>query len=227
VPLWKPADEEMSYADYNFELVGEIVRRVSRMPLHRFARTRIFPPLGMGDTYYCAPDAPSERRVRRATPIPWDLTGETFEAFETGGLYSAASSALSTAQALAIFGQMFLNRGAYGSAGLLSPASVAAMTRNQIPGVRSTFLEEVFPEASWAFGWGVHGSKTNLVARLSSASSFEHSESGGAFFRVDPTNDLVGVYLSATKVMESVAQWMVNYRRDLFMDAVTAAVVEP
>ena len=35
------------YSDINFELLGEIVRRVSGKPLDQFAREQIFAPLGM------------------------------------------------------------------------------------------------------------------------------------------------------------------------------------
>jgi uncharacterized protein YbbC (DUF1343 family)/CubicO group peptidase (beta-lactamase class C family) len=40
------------YSDINFELLGEIVRRVSGMPLDEFARREIFLPLGMRDTFF-------------------------------------------------------------------------------------------------------------------------------------------------------------------------------
>jgi len=38
------------YSDINFELLGEIVRRVSGTPLDEFARREVFEPLGMRDT---------------------------------------------------------------------------------------------------------------------------------------------------------------------------------
>jgi len=38
------------YSDINFELLGEIVKRVSGLPLDVFARREIFEPLGMRDT---------------------------------------------------------------------------------------------------------------------------------------------------------------------------------
>jgi serine-type D-Ala-D-Ala carboxypeptidase len=46
-PLWKPPGVEMFYGNYNYDLLGEIVRRVSGQALADFARTRIFEPLGM------------------------------------------------------------------------------------------------------------------------------------------------------------------------------------
>jgi len=225
-PLWKPPGEEMSYSPYSFELLGEIVRRVSGTSIDRFERTRLFEPLGMNDTYNCPVDGPPELRARRvpdpeAVPDPMDL------AHETERLVYGSGGELSTANDLAILGQMFLNGGAYGRARVLSPASVSAMTRNQIPGIRATYGTEVFPEASWGLGWGVHGSKAGRSGGLYSAESFEHSGATGVNLWVDPTNEIVGVYLSLTPVGRFAPDWTKNWQHDLFMDAVTAAVVEP
>src|SRR5919108_3742995 len=51
-PLWKPPGVEMSYCSYGYNLLGEIVRRVSGQALADFARDRIFEPLHMQDTFY-------------------------------------------------------------------------------------------------------------------------------------------------------------------------------
>jgi len=40
------------YSDINFELLGEIVRRVSGQPLDVFCKKEIFEPLGMNDTQF-------------------------------------------------------------------------------------------------------------------------------------------------------------------------------
>jgi CubicO group peptidase (beta-lactamase class C family) len=220
-PLWKPAGVEMSYADLNFELAGEIVRRVSGQSLAEFARLRIFEPLGMKDTHYCRVDVPRPRRAWRG-PDPADPWREIIE---TEHVVQASGRSWATAMDMAILCQMFLNRGAYGEARILSPASVAEMTRNQIPGIRSTFLNEVFPEASWGLGWSIHGSKTGLCGTLYSPEAFEHWGAGGAYVWADPVYDLVGIYLAAAPnphTDEGKAMW----RNDIFTDAVTAAARE-
>ena len=63
VPIAAP-DERFIYSDINFELLGEIVRRVSGMRLDEFARREIFEPLGMRDTMFLPPAA-SGRASRR------------------------------------------------------------------------------------------------------------------------------------------------------------------
>src|ERR1035438_7923568 len=47
-----PPSERFVYSDINFELLGEIVRRVSGETLDRFVREQVYGPLGMRDTGY-------------------------------------------------------------------------------------------------------------------------------------------------------------------------------
>jgi len=228
-PLNKPPGEEMSYCDFGFELAGEIVRRITGMPLDRAIQSRIFQPLGMSSSFFCRMDAPKDRRAKRPTragyvPDAFDL------AIEQERCVLASGTAISTATDLAAFGQMFLNRGAYGSARILSPASVAAMTRNQIPGVPSKFFLEEFPEASWGLGWSLHGTKTGSCGALYSAESFEHwGGGGGCYLWVDPVYELIGVYYAATPPLTSHTarvDWAKAWRNDLFTDALTASIVD-
>ncbi|GAG38496.1 unnamed protein product, partial [marine sediment metagenome] len=155
-PLWKPPGTEMSYCNYGYELAGEVVRRVSGRSLADFACERIFGPLGMKDTWYVVPDSARHRIVRRsedAIDAAWLESPETLETpWASGGVFA-------TTMDTATFGQMFLNRGTYGGARILSRASVAAMTRNQIPGISARHGDQFFPEASWGLGWSVRGSK--------------------------------------------------------------------
>lgn len=214
-PLWKPPGAEMSYCNYGYELLGEIVRRVSGMSLDDFARERIFEPLGMKDTCYIVSDSVRHRVVERPQdkPFAW-IQNRAFQEtpWARGGVHS-------TTMDMAIFGQMFLNRGTYGGARILSPASVAEMTRNQIPGISSRSFDEFFPEATWGFGWNVHEGKKDR-GTLHSPKAFCHGGAGGVFLWVDPVYEIVGVYFSV-----QLGEWYaMNF--DLFMNAVTAAVVD-
>ena len=231
-PLWKAPGSEMSYADFNFDLTADIVRRASGIPLDRFAESRIFKPLGMKNTYYCRVDADARRLVRRppdprppgSPPNPW--LDAVRASMDTERIYDGSGFAVSTVLDLAIFGQMFLNRGVYGSSRVLSPVSVAEMTRNQIPGIGASFEGQVFPEAVWGLGWSVHGDKTGECGALYSPGSYEHWGAGGRYVWVDPDLDIVGVYLSSTVSQWGSRQWLKYWRNDLFTDAVTASVVE-
>ena len=217
-PLWKPPGKEMSYCNSGYELLGEIVRRVSRRSVADFARERIFEPLGMVDAGYVAAESVRHRIVRRPEDTPfshWNNRGPQERPSAAGGVSS-------TAMDMAIFGQMFLNRGIYGNARILSPASVAEMTRNQIPGISSwlPFMNKFFPEAGWGFGWNILGDKKDY-GTLHSPQAFDHGGSGGVYLCVDPVYELVGVYFSVAP-RDDYDSWCL----DLFMNAVTAAVVD-
>ena len=226
-PLWKVPGVEMCYSNFGYNLLGEIVRRVSGQSLAKLARDRIFQPLGMEDTFYIVPESVRHRIVRRPRDAPYTVgaAGPGLGTREHEELPWASGGVYSTAMDMAIFAQMFLNRGSYGDARILSPASVSEMTRNQIPGIGSRFGDEFFPEASWGLGWGIRGNKKALrYGSPHSPETFSHQGAGGAFFWVDPVYDLVGVYFSV--VLEMIDSLRSKTGFDLFMNAVTAAVVE-
>ena len=226
-PLWKPPGVEMSYSNHGYNLLGEIVRRVSGQSLADFARERIFEPLRMEDTFYIVSDVVRARIVQRPLDAPFavGVVGPGLGTREHQELPLAAGGVYTTVKDLAIFGQMFLNRGRYGDVRILSPAAVAEMTRNQIPGIGSRIVGEFFPEASWGFGWSIHGNKKALrYGSLHSPHTFYHHGSGGVQFWVDPVHEIVGVYFSVA--LEQIDEVRTKECHDLFMNAVTAAVVD-
>jgi CubicO group peptidase (beta-lactamase class C family) len=231
-PLWKAPGEEMSYNNYGWELLGEVVRRVSGRSLADFARERILDPLGMKDTSYVPPETVWPRIVRRPRDAPFAIGAKALAGFFVGledpelrELPWACGGAYSTALDVAALGQMFLDRGRYGDARILSPASVAEMTRNQIPGISAQFHEEYFAEASVGYGWDVHGSKKALAdASLLSPRAFGMGGLMGTKLWVDPDRDVVVVYFSAAAALRTPEIGVSS--KDLFVDAVIAAVEE-
>ena len=216
-PLWKRPGAEMRYCNYGYNLVGEIVRRVSGRSLDDFARERLFRPLGMKDSYFVVPDSVSHRSVRRSPDIP-DAHRDT-RAFQK--VPWPRSGAHSTAMDMAIFGQMFLNGGSYNDNSVLSPATVTAMIHNQIPGISAEYFGRFFPEASWGFGWDVHGDKkAHDRGTLHSPKAFSHSGAGGVFLWVDAVYRITGVLFGV------LINWEEGICIDLFMNAVTAAIVD-
>jgi CubicO group peptidase (beta-lactamase class C family) len=222
-PLWKPPGTEMSYCNYNYELLGEIVTRACGQPLQDFVRARICEPLGMRDTHFVVPEALRPRVVRRP---PDAYSADFLNSRQFQDEPYACGGAFGTALDLASFGQMFLNRGRYGDVRLLSPATVAAMTRNHIPGISSHYDGEVFPEASWGLGWSVLGEKkAERYGSLRSAQSFEHGGNGGVFLWVDPVYEIVGAYFSVVlRVLPPFDNF--DWSADLFMNMATASIVD-
>jgi CubicO group peptidase (beta-lactamase class C family) len=214
-PLWKKPGEEMSYCNGGYVLLGEIVRAVTGTSLVEFARDRIFGPMGMRDTDYALPDAASSRVV--TYPPGWRAEYGEFVPL----MLACGSTTYSTAIDLAVFGQTFLNGGTYGDARLLSRPAVTEMTRNQIPGIPATFLGEQHAEASWGYGWTAAGSEKWTEWPVFPEGTFGHGGDSGAIMWVDPSNDLVGVFLAVSRW--EPPQGLVSCV-DLFANAVYAAL---
>jgi CubicO group peptidase (beta-lactamase class C family) len=223
-PLTFSPGTEQRYCTFGFELVGEIVRRVSQKSLDDFARERLFEPLGMKDTTYIVPEPASHRVAKRPADGPLAyIDGREFQ--ETPW---AAIGAHSTAMDLAVFGQMFLNQGLYGDTRILSPVTVTEMTRNQIPGISSQFVDEYFLEAGTGFSWFIRENKKVVIygETLQSAKTFVHSGAGGVALWVDPVYEIVGCYFSVDLGPITLAQAYRYGCADLFINAVTAAIVD-
>ena len=209
-----PPGQEMAYHDENYQFLGEIVRRVSGQSLDDFARERVFGPLGMKDSYYETPDSVRHRIVDRSDDAPFAGGMEFWINLPVG-----SDGVISTAMDMATFGQMFLNGGSYGDARILSPASVAQMTKDQIPGVGWRFGEETGSDASWGFGWGIHGSGKSMDApTLCSSKSFSHGGAGTIILWVDPVHEIVGCFFAV-----SLAHERIYREHNKFADVVTAA----
>jgi uncharacterized protein YbbC (DUF1343 family) len=118
------------YSDINFELLGEIIRRVSGKPLDQFAREQIFEPLGMRETNFkpaaslTARIAPTE--IDAATGKPWRGVVHDPTARYMGGVAGHAG-VFSTADDLARYAQMMLDRRFF------APATVELFTSPASP----------------------------------------------------------------------------------------------
>jgi serine-type D-Ala-D-Ala carboxypeptidase len=222
VPLAMPPGSDMSYCNLNYMLLADIVGRVAGRSATRFAEERIFEPLEMVDTCYAGADPEHlPRFIRRAADDPFALLNHV----EVLRQFVGAGSATATAWDTAVFGQMFLNRGAYGDARVLSSASVAAMTRDQIPGIGAVYGAERFNQGGWGYGWGIQLDKKPVnFSSLVSPRMFEHGGSGGTALLVDPEYELVVVYFSAetSGAPGDIHQWCLDH----LVDAAIGAIVD-
>jgi CubicO group peptidase (beta-lactamase class C family) len=239
-PLTRQPGTAMIYSNFGFDLLGDIVRRVSGRPFWQFVRERIFEPLGMHDSYFVLPPELRERRVFRTPGVPGSLpipglhSGLDSREFDETDF--ASNGTASTARDLAAFLQMLLNRGGWGDRRVLSPASVAAMTRHQvepaIPWVMPRFnlatgerVETRFQGGGYGYGLFLFGpgDRYRPNGALQSRSAFGHLGYGSAYVWADPQYDLLGVLLGvAPKLLWEIAV----LPTDLFQNAVYGAIVD-
>jgi uncharacterized protein YbbC (DUF1343 family) len=197
VPASAPG-ERFVYSDINYFLLGDIVQRVSRMPLDRFAQTRIFEPLGMKDTAF-RPAAALRRRIaptESCTPLGWPCHGPDMSmlrgtvhdptARRMGGVAGHAGL-FSTAADLAVFCRMLLDGGVYRGARILSPLAVAKMTTQATgPGERNVR----------GLGWDMDSTFSSNRGELLPIGSFGHTGFTGTSLWLDPATRMFVVFLS-------------------------------
>ena len=221
-PLRMPPGEEMLYDTINYDLLGEIIRRVSGRPLGDFLHDRIFVPLGMTDSNLTVPDDEASRLVHVEAEgllaFAWEVSFETIPSGGAGGC--------STARDMAVFGQAFLDGGQGASGRILARSTVQAMVTNQIPGVPGLLAPvlERHDEASWGYGWGIASTEKWDGYFTHPPGTFSHAGATGSYLWCDPSNGLVGVFFAPMAKMREDG-WP-RTCGDLFANAVTASVVD-
>ena len=126
---------EFKYSDINFILLGEIVHRVSGMPLHQFTQEKIFQPLRMDRTRFLPP------AEWISTIAPTTSFNGTFlrgivhdpTSRRMGGVAGHAGL-FTCAKDLARFAKMMLGLGELEGIRVFKPETVSLMTSVQSPG---------------------------------------------------------------------------------------------
>jgi CubicO group peptidase (beta-lactamase class C family) len=233
-PLKHRPGAAMVYSNFGFILLGDIVRRVSGQPFWQFVRARIFEPLGMKDSYFNLPQELRGRRVYRAPGMPATGAPQLIDSPEADERDTGSSGLASTARDLAAFGQMLLHQGAYGERRVLSPASVAAMTRNQVDSSIPAVVAGIDPQTGkrreitfhgGGYGFGLFifgtGDRWRPNGALQSSSAFGHSGYAGTYAWADPEHELLGVFLC---VAPRLVRNLPVGPMDLFQNAVYGAI---
>lgn len=200
-----------------FDTLERVVEVVSGEPFDRFARERIFDPLGMKDTGY----RPSPEQLSRiATQYrgadcvrtrvdnkPIWMNSATYLS-GGGGLESSAEDYLQ-------FAQMLANRGELNGKRLLGPKTVELMS--------SVFVPDTLPGRAKGRGFGlsVQVISDHIAANTPiSDGSFGWDGAFGTHFWVDPKEKIVGLFMiQASRPNRSM--------NPDFENAVMQALVEP
>lgn len=214
-PLTAEPGTRVEYSDLGFILLGEIVERLTGMPLDAFAREKIFAPLGMKASLFNPPKnlrariAPTEEDTTHRKRL---LRGEVHDpnAWAMGGVAGHAGL-FSTARDLAAFSEMLLNGGIYAHRRLLARSLVEQFTARQNIGTSARTL-----------GWDVP-TESSLSGHFLSARSFGHWGFTGTSIWVDPEKDLF-VILLTNRVHPSAQNEKIRQVRPALHDAVIEAL---
>jgi serine-type D-Ala-D-Ala carboxypeptidase len=200
-PLSAIPGTKFSYWSFGYHIFKLLIERVTGASLETFARTYIFEPLGMKDTYWFLPEEKRGRYALRPDGVkgmPWMNSAGTMENDSAGG------GLKSTMDDMARFGLMYLNGGTLDGKRIMSPASVKLLTKNHNKGVPDSFWFGRWLGASWGLGWDVKGDKIDDLGMLRSASSYNHGGYGGARLLIDPEYELVVAIYMCEKAELSV-----------------------
>jgi uncharacterized protein YbbC (DUF1343 family)/CubicO group peptidase (beta-lactamase class C family) len=204
-PLRNAPASRFTYSDIGFITLGEVVARVSGMPLDQFARKNIFEPLRMRDTGFRPAAAlktriaPTEKRRGQLSYLGdtaanigaegevW-LRGEVHDptSYRMNGVAGHAGL-FSTANDLAIYCQMILNGGSYSGVRILAPLTVAEMTRPRVVSSGGN---------TRGLGWDMNTSYSTNRGDLFPLGSFGHTGFTGTSIWIDPASEMFVVFLS-------------------------------
>jgi uncharacterized protein YbbC (DUF1343 family)/CubicO group peptidase (beta-lactamase class C family) len=199
------------YSDVGFVVLGELVQRVSGMPLDQYAQTYVFGPLGMTNTRFNPPQswlsriAPTQRDEHSGLTLLGTVHDPT--ARQMNGVAGNAGL-FSNADDIAKFAQMMLN----GGAPILSPLIVEKMTTPQqpanLPSVRG-------------LGWDIDSPFSSNRGELLPVGSFGHTSFTGTSLWIDPTTDTYVILL--TNAVELKMSTVIALRTEI-ATAVAAAL---
>ena len=186
------------------DVLGYLVGQISGLPFDRFLQTRIFDPLGMGDTAFFVDPAKASRLAQCYLMSPeGKLVPAQLGSFsEPPSAPSGGGGLLSTAADYMRFCECLRRGGELDGVRLLGPKTLALMRANHLPGGKdlADVSLSMFTEATYrGVGFGLGFSMTTGVAKTQVAGSVGEYGWGGAAstaFWIDPVEDICVVFLT-------------------------------
>jgi CubicO group peptidase (beta-lactamase class C family) len=181
---------------HSTDVLGRVVEVASGQTLYQFEKQRLFDPLGMSETTYHLAD--ETKWPRLAKPFPADrfrvagIRDPTLpRRWESGG-----AGLVSTAGDYARFLQMLLNGGKLDGKRYLKAETVGQMTSDQI-GPETGIIHDpfYFPGPSSGFGLGFAVRTAPPPNTTWPLGEYRWDGAGGSFYFVDPTDDLLVVFM--------------------------------
>ncbi len=175
------------YADINFILLGELVKRAGHMPLDRFCAEFIYAPIGMAETAFqpstesavIAPTAGMNKELKAG--VVQDLNSRHF-----GGVAGHAGL-FSTISDLNRFATMVLNKGTYNGVQVFKERVITQMTSPYFYNSGRVIR---------GLGWDINSPFSSPRGNYFSDMSFGHTGYSGSSIWIDPEQDLYVILLT-------------------------------
>jgi CubicO group peptidase (beta-lactamase class C family) len=179
---------QMVYSDLGLIILGKVVERVTVQTLDRYLAEHVFHPAGMMETMYNPPVA-LRSRIAPTEIDSWrgrHLRGEVHDenAFALGGVAGHAGL-FSSAEDLARFARLYLNRGMLDGRRILDSVNVERFTTWQDSARHNRALGWMKPRTPGWFG-----------GTLMSSRAYGHTGFTGTSLYIDPDHDVFVILLS-------------------------------
>ena len=178
--------QKLKYSDINFQLLDEIIRRVTKRRLDLFCEMEIFGPLKMTDTGYNPPAKKRNRVAPTTVKNGKALQGIVHDprARKTEGVAGHAGL-FTTAPDLAHFVRMLLQEGELDGVRLFKPETVKLMTTVQTPsGLPLRGL-----------GWDIDSGYSSPRGSIFPLGSYGHTGFTGTSIWIDPFSKTFVIFL--------------------------------
>jgi CubicO group peptidase (beta-lactamase class C family) len=218
VPLFAPG-ANLSYQSAGTLITAGLIEQLSGVPVPEFLQREIFGPLGLQSIGLGSKPFDRARLVRVQTPeyqepdFGWNSRYWQELGSPWGGLFSSPAD-------FAVICQLMLGGGAVGDVRIVSPATIAAMTRNRLDDLPDV-PEAIRRTQPWGLGWRLnHPGLRESWGDLLPPRVFGHTGATGTTVWMDPDT---GVFcLLLTSAIREKQPWrLVN-----LSNAIAAAVVE-
>jgi CubicO group peptidase (beta-lactamase class C family) len=176
------------YADINFILLGEVVRRASGLTLDEYVVKQFYAPLGMKDTSFHPPPEKKGRIAVTVGEVPQFICGEPQDYLcrQLGGVAGHAGL-FSTAQDLAAFCRMILAGGGAVGKKVMEERTVLQMTAPYFSRGGKVVR---------GLGWDIASPFSSPRGGFFSRWSFGHTGYSGTSIWIDPEADLFVILLT-------------------------------
>ena len=188
-PLENQPGTAYVYSDVNYLTLGVLIERLSGQREDIFVNENIIKPLEMTDTMYNPPNTIKDR-VAATEYQPWTNRGLVWgsvhdeNAWALDGIAGQAGI-FSSAEDLAVFGQMMLNRGSYQGEEIISEQAFDLVNTN---------WNEDFPGQDQGLGWELN--QDWYMDGLAESNTMGHTGYTGTSIVVSPNKNTIVILLT-------------------------------
>jgi CubicO group peptidase (beta-lactamase class C family) len=201
-PHWVPGQRAAYHPSSSWYVLGEIIRRVSKLPVEEYARREIFEPCGMPDAWLALPPEQFRRygdrlglmyHTEKGAPSPhrkWNTEADAL-------VCRPGRNGRGPTRQLGRFYERLLQSrlgAGPGGAGLLQPETVRQFTNRQRVGLFDDTFQQVL---DWGLGFAIDSKRYGRemvpygYGRFASEEAFGHGGSQSSCAFADPRHHLV------------------------------------